>query len=453
MTEDEKKKKEQEDFNKLFDDLFKNNSDKDKIKKDPEQDQEQDQENNLFDDDFLKSIFNDDKEITKSEEVVEKKDDDFDWLKDLIDEIDQEEQSKKKAEQKIETPPPPPKPVKPSFISKLKDRPRAPKPPEHIRLWGSGKKIVKIPVRDINPKDSIMRYQKLKYLVIILMIISISGIGGFVMSHYVIGDIQTELCKTSDVILTEGYTGDKILINKKYVTNNGKKIIQQGYINSHISSLMYNLVKPGDKVIDIGSGFGHDTFYLARLVGNSGKIYAFEARQCVAELLESSIKINNLENIEVFNSILFSENIQVSTNTKDSKKRSSFGVHNIILQRDNIYNNIENKTINTSTLDSNLQNMRNISLININANGYELSIILGAKQIISNSPNIKIITTWSKYKMGQYLNVETVVQQLLSNEFKFWLIKEASGQLTPITKLEDIMQIETGRFLIARSIN
>jgi hypothetical protein len=97
--------------------------------------------------------------------------------------------------------------------------------------------------------------------------------------------------------------------------------------------------------------------------------------------------------------------------------------------------------------------MRNISLININANGHELSIILGAKNIISNSPNIKIITTWSKYEMGRYVNVQTIVQQLLNNDFKFWFIKPSNGQLVAVTKLEDIMQIERGRFLIARSIN
>jgi hypothetical protein len=105
------------------------------------------------------------------------------------------------------------------------------------------------------------------------------------------------------------------------------------------------------------------------------------------------------------------------------------------------------------TIDSVLQNVSNISLININANGNELSIILGAKNLIANSPNIKIITTWSKYEMAKYVNVQIIVQQMLSNGFKFWMIKPSSGKLVELSRIEDIMQVERGRFLIAKSIN
>jgi FkbM family methyltransferase len=453
MTDEEKKKKEQEEFDKLFNDLFKVNSDKD-IEK-PEQNSD------VLDDDFLQSIFDDNKDKPKSEEKKQEdnSDDNFDWLKELIDEIDQEEQDKRKHEQNTAAPtpklapPPPPKPVKPSFTSKLKDKPRAPKPPEHIRVWGSGKKIVRMPVRDNGQDKSPDGYKRIKYFVMLLIVISISSVGGFLVSHYMIKDIQTETCKTTDVIMKDAYTGDKILINTTFITKNGKKILEQGYIDAHISSLMYNLIKPGEKVIDIGAGFGYYTLYLARLVQSSGKVYAFEARECMSQLLEGSIKINDLYNVEVFNKVLFSENIEVLIDTKDYQKASSFGVYNIVLKQENIYDNISEETVHTSTLDSNLHNMRNISLININANGHELSIILGAKNIISNSPNIKIITTWSKYEMGRYVNVQTIVQQLLNNDFKFWFIKPSNGQLVAVTKLEDIMQIERGRFLIARSIN
>lgn len=445
MSDEEKKKKEQEEFDKLFDELFKNN---------PVKNQEEKKEDNN-NDEFINSLFNENKKNDEEEIVQKKEDDNFDdWLKDLMDEIDKEEQQKKKEEQKTAVvPTTPAKPPKPSFISKLQNKPRAPKPPEHIQMWGSGKKIVKMPSREENVVVDNKKYSKITYSLIIITVMIMSGIGGFFISTYSSYDIRSEVCKTAEVIMKDTYTGDKILIDTLSISENGKKIIDQGYIDAHISNLMYNLVKPGEKVIDVGAGFGYNTLYLARIVGNNGRVYAFEARKCMYDLLERSIIINRFENVQVFNYVMFSDNMRVFVDTDDYKKRSSFGVNNIILEQDNVYSNTQGEIINTRTLDSVLQNLSNVSLININAHGNELSIILGAKNLISNSPNLKIITTWSKYEMLKYINVQNIVQQLLSNGFKFWIIKPSSGKLVELTKLEHIMQVERGRFLIAKSIN
>ncbi len=444
MSDEEKKQKEQEEFDKLFDDLFKTSAVKDNEEKNDDSDN----------DEFMKSLFNDEKKDGEEKKIEKKDDDNFDdWLKELIDEIDKEEQEKKKQEQKTAVATTPAKPVKPSFTSKLQDKPRAPKPPEHIQMWGSGKKTVKMPLREGNVVVDNNRYGKITYSLIIIAFIIISGIGGFFISNYASRDIRSEVCKTAEVIMKDTYAGDKILIDTLSLSAIGKTIIDQGYIDAHISNLMYNLIKPGEKVIDVGAGFGYNTLYLARIVGSNGQVYAFEARKCIYELLEKSIIINKFENIQVFNYVMFSDNMRVFIDTNDYKRRSSFGVNNIVLEQDNVYTDMQGEIVNARTLDSVLQNISNISMININAHGNELSIILGAKNLIANSPNLKIITTWSKYEMLKYLNVQNVVQQLLGNGFRFWMIKPSSGKLVELTKLEHIMQVERGRFLIAKSIN
>jgi FkbM family methyltransferase len=449
MSEEDKKKKE-EDLDKLFDDLFKNTDDKAA---------EKNKDNEEIDDDFIKSLFseepkeknqNNHKPPIAEEKKEEKKDDDnFDWLKDLIDEIDKEEQEKKKQEI---APIVPAKPVKPSFTSKLKDKPRAPKPPAHIAMWGSGKKIVHMPSNkeELNNKKNKGSHKFIKYLAITISLMFVSGTLSFFLSNYMSCSTKTDICKHTDIILHKAYTGDKVLIDTSLVSENGKRIVEQGYIDAHISNLMYNLVKKGSKVIDVGSGFGYYTFYLARIVGSNGKVYSIEGRKNVFELLDASVRINRFSNIETFNAVLFSDIMKVTINLDDNKRQSNFGVNNIILQKENVYTNSESVT--TVTLDAMLNGITNISMININANGNELSIILGAKNIIANSPNIKIITTWSKYEMGKYVNIQNVVQQLINNGFKFWLIKPSSGKLVELSKTEDILQIEKGRFLIAKNI-
>jgi FkbM family methyltransferase len=53
------------------------------------------------------------------------------------------------------------------------------------------------------------------------------------------------------------------------------------------------LVRPGDVVLDIGANIGAHTLPLARLVGDSGKVIAFEPTQFAFEKLLANIALNN----------------------------------------------------------------------------------------------------------------------------------------------------------------
>jgi FkbM family methyltransferase len=446
MTGEDNKKKEQEEFDRLFDDLFKKDDKPKEEKKSPDEE---------LSDDFMKSLFSSDSKDKKTEDKTavskeeKKDDDDFTWLKDLIDEIDKEEAEKKKV-----TAAPVPAPVRPSFTSKLREKPRPPKPPEHIQTWGSGKKIVTMPATEqhTRPKKTKINKKTLYLAVGVLLFIAFSTAALGAHKYFYTND-SMNIQQENTVVMTRVYSGDKILIDTNLISDNGKKVMGQGYVDAHISNLMYNLLRPGDKVVDVGSGFGYYTLYLARIVGGSGQVYAFEARKSVFELLESSIKINNLTNVQAFNNILFSERTKVLVDKYDRQKRSNFGVANIILQQEDLNENITEREISTTTtLDDMLSEVKNVSLLHINAHGSELSIILGAKNLIASSPKIKIITSWSKYQMAKYVNIHNVVSQLLDNGFRFWLIKSSSGNLVELTKIDHIMQVENGRFIIAKTL-
>lgn len=447
MSEDKNKSE----FDKLFDELFKD----DKINNSKDQKQ-----NNQTEDDLIESIFNsnDNNQIIPPKNNVDiksdvKKDDDdnFDWLKDLIDEIDREEQEKKKNTQN--QPVALQKPIKPSFTSKLKDKPRPPKPPEHIASWGSGQKTVVMPVRENYPneaKKSFFSRNKIHFLYLSLILIFCGSLVFFGNS----ARHAKNHCYGSNIVMRNVFSGDKILLDTNEISISGKEVVDKGYIDAQISNIMYSLLKPGDKVIDAGAGFGYYTLYLARIVGDEGKVYSFEARKHIFELLDSSIRINRFTNVQTFNKVLFAENTKLLLNMQDHQKRSNFGVANIILEQENIYTNYDsNEVVESITLDSALDGVTNISMLHINAHGNELSIILGAQKLIAASPKIKIITSWSKYQMAKYVNIQNVVRQLLDNGFRFWLIKPSNGKLIELSKIEHIMQVERGRFLIAKTLS
>ncbi|MFJ5768243.1 class I SAM-dependent methyltransferase [Psychrobacillus sp. NPDC093180] len=62
--------------------------------------------------------------------------------------------------------------------------------------------------------------------------------------------------------------------------------------------LLANVVEKGDSVVDATAGNGHDTLYLADLVGDSGHVYAFdvqkEAIQSTADKLEQANMIGQV---------------------------------------------------------------------------------------------------------------------------------------------------------------
>lgn len=58
-------------------------------------------------------------------------------------------------------------------------------------------------------------------------------------------------------------------------------------------------IKPGMKVLDIGANYGVYTLSIAKLAGESGKIWAFEPTSTTAEYLKKSIRDNNFSNIEL----------------------------------------------------------------------------------------------------------------------------------------------------------
>lgn len=53
-------------------------------------------------------------------------------------------------------------------------------------------------------------------------------------------------------------------------------------------------ITSGDRVIDATMGNGHDTLFLSRLVGEKGKVYAFDIQE---QALESTKRLLNKENV------------------------------------------------------------------------------------------------------------------------------------------------------------
>ena len=60
--------------------------------------------------------------------------------------------------------------------------------------------------------------------------------------------------------------------------------------------ILKNLVKPGMKVIDYGSAMGYFSLPMAKMVGDTGKVYCFDIQEKMLEKLNSRAKNSGLNN-------------------------------------------------------------------------------------------------------------------------------------------------------------
>ncbi|MCR4435563.1 MAG: class I SAM-dependent methyltransferase [Clostridiales bacterium] len=76
------------------------------------------------------------------------------------------------------------------------------------------------------------------------------------------------------------------------------EIIKNALGQSH--HLIRSVVKPGDIVIDATAGNGHDTAFLAELVGSGGKVYAFDIQeQALQQTRERLAGLKLLDRVEL----------------------------------------------------------------------------------------------------------------------------------------------------------
>lgn len=63
--------------------------------------------------------------------------------------------------------------------------------------------------------------------------------------------------------------------------------------------LAEQVVKPGDIVIDCTCGNGHDTLFLANLVGKTGYVYGFDVQEIAIERTEERLTMANIYQVEL----------------------------------------------------------------------------------------------------------------------------------------------------------
>ena len=192
-------------------------------------------------------------------------------------------------------------------------------------------------------------------------------------------------------------------------------------------------IKKGDIVVDVGASIGYFTLIFAQLVGNEGKVFAFEPRPERFELLKKNIEINGYQNI------IAEQKAVMNHNGKDEfyfSKSEKTGFKLLVSEKDS--KEIAEKIFaNTIRLDDyfNERNLTDkINFIKSDVDGPEFSVLQSAESILKNK-HVKIFFEWDH----EYIELvgddpEKVLGFLYKNDFKIYSPDYKNQKYTEIAK-------------------
>ena len=162
-----------------------------------------------------------------------------------------------------------------------------------------------------------------------------------------------------------------------------------GSYNQFETKVLKTILKPGDIVIDVGAYVGWYSLLSGKLVGQKGKVYAFEPSPTYLKRFIDNIKLNNLRNIKTFNLAVSNKNSNVSFYQAGSgssiiKQAAELHIGKKIKQ-------IQVKSITLNTFVAK-EKISRINLIKIDVEGWELQVLKGASNILKkkNAPTLMV---------------------------------------------------------------
>lgn len=160
----------------------------------------------------------------------------------------------------------------------------------------------------------------------------------------------------------------------------GRGLYTQKFESSEIKFVI-DILKPGNVVFDIGANVGVYTITMAKIVGESGHVYAFEPGERELKTLKDNIALNNIKNVTVIEAAV-SNKVGVS-----DFAISHDGAMNSLTDTGHPLQDIETWTsVKTITLDSFVaeNNIKMIDFIKIDVEGAEKLVIEGASKTIKD---------------------------------------------------------------------
>jgi len=186
--------------------------------------------------------------------------------------------------------------------------------------------------------------------------------------------------KTKKLTFYQTATGNYYLPTEAYADVVANTIIDNRIFEKEVIDLASKYIKAGNTVLDIGSNFGQMSILFSNMVGETGKVHAFDADDWIYDILNKNIEANNKTGkiIPHFGAVHNKAGETLIFPEQDFEEFSAYGAYGID------YNAIAGRRVPTITIDS-LHIEEPISFIKIDIQGGDLQAMQGAVNTINKN--------------------------------------------------------------------
>ena len=196
--------------------------------------------------------------------------------------------------------------------------------------------------------------------------------------------------------------------------------------------ILENNIWEGNVVLDIGANIGFYTLIMAKLVGEKGKVYAFEADPTNFNILKKNVEVNGYKNIILVNKAILDCNKTI----KFYVDKGNTAGNSLFKGNKQKYNEIE-----SVKLEDYFPENQKIDFIKIDIEGSEGRAIKGMANLLDKNKKIKIITEFYPKLLNGVgkevdLNAEDYLKFLRKKGFKLYDIDDKTKSLVLLSDKE-----------------
>jgi FkbM family methyltransferase len=186
------------------------------------------------------------------------------------------------------------------------------------------------------------------------------------------GDIPSLIGDSQPVALKECRHGRMLYLrNDVYI---GRSFDLYGEFSEHEAQMLRQLAMPGATVVEVGANIGGHTVHLAKLVGPSGRVFAFEPQHVIFGLLCANLTLNEQPHVQAIHAAVGDSTGTAQIPVLDPHALLNFGGVSV-------GPSAVSDTVPLVRLDD--YPLTSLRLLKIDVEGMEIDVLRGARQTIA----------------------------------------------------------------------
>ncbi len=155
----------------------------------------------------------------------------------------------------------------------------------------------------------------------------------------------------------------------------GHSLDRYGEFAESENRLMTALLRPGDTALDIGANVGTVTLPLARQVGPTGQVFAFEPQRLIFQALCAALALNGLTNVRAVHAAVGRDSGTIRVPALDPGRPGNYGAF-VVRPEETVGEKVACLTVDALEL-------RRCDLMKIDVEGQDFEVLLGAEHTVA----------------------------------------------------------------------